>query len=144
VKRIACDSVGDQRRKAVQIVTSCPGYIRRTAAALPGAAFWRAPAHGADIEPRAYSNAPVGMNFLIVGYAYSDGGLSTDPASPLQDARLKISTGLLAYARTLNLWGKSGKIDIVMPYSDLSGTATFKGEPAERQVTGFTTRLQLR
>jgi hypothetical protein len=96
-----------------------------------------APARAADIEPRAYSNAPVGLNFLILGYAYSEGGLSTDPASPLQEAKLNISTGALAYARTLNLWGKSGKIDVIVPYSDLSGTATFKGEPVERKVTGF-------
>jgi hypothetical protein len=27
-----------------------------------------------EIEPRSYSNAPVGMNFLIAGYAYSRGG----------------------------------------------------------------------
>ena len=86
-----------------------------------------APARAAEIEPRAYLNTPVGMNFVIAGYVYSEGGLSTDPASPLQDAKLKINTGLFAYARTLNLWGKSGKIDVVLPYSDLSGTATGQG-----------------
>lgn len=94
-------------------------------------------AQAAEIEPRAYSNAPVGMNFLIVGYAYSDGGLSTDPAAPLQDAKLYISTGLLAYARALNLWGKSGKIDIITAFSDLSGNAMFNGAPRERQITGL-------
>lgn len=124
----------------MKIVTPMlPEFIRRTAALLCLATglLAAAPAQAAEIEPRAYMNAPVGMNFLIAGYVYTDGGLSTDPSSPLQDTSLKISTGLLAYARTLNLWGKSGKIDVVVPYSDLSGTATFKGEPAERQVTGF-------
>jgi hypothetical protein len=95
------------------------------------------PASAAEIEPRAYSNAPVGMNFLITGYVYTEGGLSTDPASPLQDAELTINTALVAYARALDLWGKSGKIDIIAAYSGLSGDASFKGEPVEREVTGF-------
>ena len=96
-----------------------------------------APARAADIEPRAYSNAPIGLNFLIAGYGYSEGGLSTDPSSPIQDAKLQISTGVLAYARTLDLWGKSGKIDVVVPYSDLAGTALVNGNPAERNVSGL-------
>jgi hypothetical protein len=33
-----------------------------------------------DIEPRAYSNAPVGMNFLVAAYGYSEGGVSFDPS----------------------------------------------------------------
>ena len=32
------------------------------------------PARAQDIEPRAYSNAPVGVNFLIAGYVYTRGG----------------------------------------------------------------------
>ena len=95
------------------------------------------PARAAEIEPRAYLNTPVGMNFVIAGYVYSQGGLSTDPASPLQDANISINTGLFAYARALSIFGRSGKIDVVAPYSDLSGSATFRGEPAERQVSGL-------
>jgi hypothetical protein len=26
-----------------------------------------------DAEPRAYANAPVGLNFLLAGYAYTQG-----------------------------------------------------------------------
>jgi hypothetical protein len=33
-----------------------------------------------DIEPRAYSNAPVGVNFLITGHVYTKGGLAFDPS----------------------------------------------------------------
>ena len=36
-------------------------------------------AYAQDLEPRAYANAPVGLNFLIAGYAYSSGGVATDP-----------------------------------------------------------------
>ena len=96
-----------------------------------------AQAGGGEIEPRSYSNAPVEINFLIGGYSYSEGGLSTAASSPIRDADLKIHTGILAYARTLDVWGKSGKFDVILPYSDLSGSAMVAGEPRERNVSGL-------
>jgi len=95
------------------------------------------PVHAAELEPRAYANAPVGLNFLIAGFVNSEGGLSTDPASPIQDAHLSINTEILAYARSLDVWGNSGKFDVIMPYSQLSGTALVAGQAAERQVSGL-------
>jgi hypothetical protein len=95
------------------------------------------PAHAGDIEPRAYVNTPVGINFLLAGYVYSDGGLSTTGSSPLKDAEVTMNTALLAYARSLDVWGKSGKIDIILPYSGLDGTAMVNGQPGERKVSGL-------
>jgi len=96
-----------------------------------------ATARAQDIEPRAYSNAPVGVNFLIAGYVFTRGGLSTDPAVPITDAKLNTSNAVLAYARVLDLWGKTGKSDAIVPYTRLFGAANFQGEPVERAVTGF-------
>lgn len=96
-----------------------------------------AKANAGEIEPRAYVNTPTGVNFLLTGYAYSDGGLSTEASSPVQDAHVAMHTVVLAYARSLNVWGKSGKIDVILPYSDLSGTATVAGLPRERNVSGL-------
>ena len=90
-----------------------------------------------DIEPRAYSNAPVGVNFLIAGYAYTRGGLSFDSAVPITNAHLDTSNAVLAYARVLDLWGMSGKVDAIVPYTWLSGTADYQGQPVERTVSGF-------
>jgi outer membrane putative beta-barrel porin/alpha-amylase len=94
-------------------------------------------AHAQDIEPRSYSNAPVGVNFLIGGYAYTRGGLSSDPALPITDAHLRTSNAVLGYARALDLWGMSGKFDAIVPYSWLSGTAQNAGELVQRDVNGF-------
>jgi hypothetical protein len=38
-----------------------------------------------DLEPRACSNLPIGLNFLLGGYGYSTGGLATDSALPIRD-----------------------------------------------------------
>ena len=94
-------------------------------------------AHAGEIEPRAYANTPVGINFLLAGYAYTDGGLSTAGSSPIKDAELKMNTGILAYARTLDVGGNSGKFDAILPYSQLSGNAMLDGQPRERDVSGF-------
>ena len=96
-----------------------------------------AQAGAGEIEPRAYGNTPVGVNFLIVGYAHSEGGLSTAAASPIKDAELRMETGVLAYARSLEMWGNPWKFDVIVPYSDLSGKAMVAGEQKERNVSGF-------
>lgn len=94
-------------------------------------------ARSQDIEPRTYSNAPIGVSFLIAGYAYTRGGIAFDSALPVSDPEIATSNALLAYARVLDLWGKSGKIDLILPYSWLSGSVTYAGETLERTVDGF-------
>jgi hypothetical protein len=94
-------------------------------------------AHAQDIEPRAYSNAPIGVNFVIVGGVETRGGLSTDPSIALTDAHLKTSNLVLAYARVLDLGGKSGKFDMIVPYTRIDGTAHYQGDPVAREITGF-------
>jgi hypothetical protein len=94
-------------------------------------------AHAQDIEPRAYANAPVGVNFLIGGYAYTDGGLSVDSSVPISDPRLSMSNAVVGYARVLDFWGKSAKFDVVAPFSWLSGSADYDGQTIRRSVSGF-------
>jgi hypothetical protein len=89
-----------------------------------------------ELEPRAYSNLPMRLNFLATGYAHSQGGLSTDPSLPLTDAHLKVDTALVAYVRGIDFWGNSGKVDVIVPYSHLSGTALVAGLPKERDISG--------
>ncbi|HEX5093222.1 MAG TPA: transporter [Burkholderiales bacterium] len=94
-------------------------------------------ARGQQLEPRAYANTPVGMNFLVAGYAYSSGGLSTDPAQPLRNAHLGINTPFVAYAHAFDAWGKSAKFDTVFAGGCLDGTAEANGVPVSRDVCGL-------
>jgi hypothetical protein len=95
------------------------------------------PASAQELEPRAYTNTPVGLNFAVAGYAYSQGGVALDPSVPLTDASIRVDTAVFAYARSLDVAGLSGKFDIVLPYAWLSGSALYAGEPREREVAGF-------
>lgn len=94
-------------------------------------------ARAQDLEPRAYSNAPDGLNFLIVGYAHAEGGLVTDPAIPLENPHLEVPGAVVAYARTFGLWNRSAKVAVALPYAWLSGSADVNGVPQERVVDGF-------
>lgn len=89
-----------------------------------------------QLEPRAYANLPVGLNFLIAGYTYSSGGLATDPSLPLENAQLEVHAPLVAYARSFDAWGKSAKFDAVLAAGCLSGTAESNGVPVARDICG--------
>lgn len=90
-----------------------------------------------EIEPRAYSNIPLDVNFLIAGYGYSDGGLVTDPTLPLEDADVQTQTTAVGYAHAIEVRGQSGKIDVILPYAWLSGAGEFAGQTVRRTVNGF-------
>jgi len=90
-----------------------------------------------DLEPRAYSNVPVGLNFAIAGYSYSEGDVATDASVPLEDGEIDLHSALLAYARVFGLFGRSAKADVVVPYAWVSGSANFAGTPVSRRVDGL-------
>lgn len=98
----------------------------------------RSPVLAQTIEPRLFANAPVDLNFLIFGYAETNGGVVLDPSVPLEDAHIRIHAPVLGYARSLDIAGLSGQIQIAVPYAWLSGNALLPtGERKTREVDGF-------
>jgi hypothetical protein len=95
-------------------------------------------ARAQDIEPRAYSNAPIGVNFLGGGYAFTRGSLATDSSLPITNPHLTTSSAVLAYGHVFDLWGQSARVNVVAPYSWLGGNAVFAGQPIQRSVNGLT------
>jgi hypothetical protein len=90
-----------------------------------------------SMEPRAYANAPVGLNFLVVGYAYSTGGVALDPSIPLENGQARVHAFPLAYVRSLDVFGNAGSISLVLPVAQLSGSATLNGVEAAREISGI-------
>src|SRR5258708_34920247 len=89
-----------------------------------------------SLEPRSYVNTPVGINFLLAGYGYTQGNVAFDAASPIKDAKVHVDSGILGYARSLDVWGLSGKFAAVLPVAKVSGSAKLAGEERDRKVTG--------
>jgi hypothetical protein len=124
--------------KLLCVLTMRQAVMALTVCALIAIAF---NARAQDIEPRAYSNVPVGINFLAAGYAHTQGGLPSDPALPITNANLNTSSAVLGYARALDLRGKSGLFEVLVPYVWLSGSADFEGKTVPRVVNGFANPL---
>jgi hypothetical protein len=77
-----------------------------------------------DLEPRSLSPAPVGMSFALLGYGYSIGNIVLDQALPLEGTEARVHTVSAAYARSIDLFGLSGRVTAVVPLA----TSTWSGE----------------
>jgi outer membrane putative beta-barrel porin/alpha-amylase len=94
-------------------------------------------AEAQELEPRAYANSPIGLNFLILGYGYTKGDVALDSSAPIEDGKIAVNSVVLAYARSLDVFGRTAKLDVVLPYAWLSGSATVAGKPVDREVSGL-------
>jgi hypothetical protein len=106
--------------------------------ALVLAAWPFAGALAQDLEPRLYTNVPVGFNFLGAGYGYSEGNVLFDPAVALENAEIEIDGPVLGYGRSIGLGRFSAKVDGAIARVCLDGSADFEGERVTRDVCGWT------
>jgi hypothetical protein len=74
-----------------------------------------------EMEPRAYSPAPVGTQFVVVSYGYQSGDVLLDAALPLTDVSIKLNAGTFGYGRTFSLAGRQANAAVLFPY--IWGTA---------------------
>jgi hypothetical protein len=93
--------------------------------------------HAQDLEPRAYSNSPVGLNFAVAGYAYAQGDVLTDPSLPLENVTNNSHVGVFGYATTFRAFTQTGKFDFIIPYASLAAKGLVFGLPHSRFVNGF-------
>ncbi len=79
--------------------------------------------HAQELEPRAYSPNPVGVNFLVAGYVHSDGGVLFDPSLPFSDVEATLDAAAVGYGRTFGVFGRSANAALAVPYvtGDVSG-----------------------
>ena len=90
-----------------------------------------------QLEPRAYSNLPVGLNFLLAGYAYSQGDVVLDPSLPVANASAKVNSLVLGYLRSLDFRGNSGSIALVLPYAGVSASGDLEGQTSSVTRSGL-------
>jgi len=90
-----------------------------------------------QLEPRAYSNLPVGLNFLLAGCAYSQGDVLLDPSLPVANASAKVNSLVLGYLRSLDFRGNSGSIALVLPYAGVSASGDLEGQTSSVTRSGL-------
>jgi hypothetical protein len=87
-------------------------------------------AAGQEMEPRAYSPAPTGTQFVLLTYGHQSGDVLLDASLPLKDVNIKFNATSIGYGRTFNLAGRQANVAVLFPY--LWGTA--QGTVFEDQV----------
>ncbi len=82
---------------------------------------------GQELEPRAYSPNPVGINFVLGGISRSSGDVLFNPSLPLENVSARVKAGVIGYGRTFDWFGRLASAAIITPY--VVGTAS--GDVAE-------------
>ena len=82
-----------------------------------------------DLAPRAYLITPKGSNALTTSISYSTGTVFVDPSVPIEDSGVRFSTQAISYYRSLNVWGRSSNLTLLVPYAVGTVDATLLGVP---------------
>jgi hypothetical protein len=70
-----------------------------------------------ELEPRAFSPNPTGVNYVIVGFSRSSGGVLFDPSIPVTNVNAEFSAAVLGYGHTFGIFGRSATAALVTPYA---------------------------
>jgi len=106
--------------------------------ALLGCLACAAGVEAQELEPRAYSPAPVGVNFALLAGTRSTGEVLTDPSVPVQDVEAKLNAGVAGYGRTFGIFGHQASAVLAVPYiwGDVSGNVFEEARSVTRSGLG--------
>ena len=101
-------------------------------------------ARAQQLEPRAFSAAPVGLNIAALGYGYNTGDLLFGQDIPIEDASAKLNTLTGLYVRTIDFFGASAKLSAIVPFAWGTYRGRVTGIDTSTSRTGFADpRVQL-
>ena len=136
----------DPRRKrgaeAAALVDSSecasPGALIRSHAWGLAAVLLAAPARAQDMEPKAYSAAPVGMTFVVASATSSNGSVVLDPTLPITDIDADVDALVLAVGRSFDFFGDLAVVTMALPYvvADVTGQVLEQGAATSRSGLG--------
>lgn len=69
-----------------------------------------------ELEPRSYSPAPVGTNFVVINYGRATGSVVLDPTIPVTNASAKFDSTTLGYSHVFGFLGRQASISLGVPY----------------------------
>ena len=81
-----------------------------------------------DLEPRVYANLPKGVIALAANYAHTSGNVVTDPSLPITDLSVTGTNFTGGAMTTFGLGGKLARVQVILPYMDLTGNLKVSGQ----------------
>jgi Putative MetA-pathway of phenol degradation len=70
-----------------------------------------------DLDPRAYMRLPLKTTTVFTGFAFSHGGVVTDPTLPIKNIEANVQASSIGVSRIFNFFGLSSQALVVVPYS---------------------------
>jgi Putative MetA-pathway of phenol degradation len=98
---------------------------------------WTSGSNAQDLDPRAYSHVPKDGTVLVTGFAYSSGGVVTDPSIALEDLKASLQMPSLAGVRTFGFFGMTSQVLVALPYAFGQASAKINGQPESVSRNGF-------
>ncbi len=89
------------------------------------------------IEPRRWSNLPIGADYGGVGYAYTSGDILLNPALRIENMEFELHTYAAKYIRSFELLGCATRVEISQPYQTGEWTGLLDGIPAKATRSGW-------
>lgn len=91
-----------------------------------------------ELEPRAYSPAPVGTNFIGLAYSRLSGQVLVDPSLPITDVQTQINSVSLGYVHVFGFAGRAVSFGLLAPFvsGDVSGKVFDAPNQVHRSGTG--------
>ncbi len=110
------------------------GLTRMTAAVLLASLCAGGRVTAQELEPKAYSASPVGLNFLVAGIGRSTGSVVFDPTLPFRDVDARVGALVLGAGRTFDFFGKLALVSAALPVSRAKVTGRVGDDPTIQSV----------
>lgn len=78
-----------------------------------------------EIEARTYSNAPIGINFISAGIVQA------------KTSNYRLTTEVMSMTHIFDAGGQSGKVTLVLPYAQFSGSKKMSGQTIISSTEGL-------
>ena len=90
-----------------------------------------------ELEPRAYANLPKDLNAIALLYGVSRGNVIADPSLPIADFKVTAQTLGLGYVRTFAFAKRLARVQLLTPFTDLTGKLKLNGVDTSGARVGF-------
>ncbi|HEX2495150.1 MAG TPA: transporter [Steroidobacter sp.] len=90
-----------------------------------------------ELEPRAYSPNPIGLNFFGIGFVRTSGGVLVDPSLPVSNVDARLNSAVLGYGRTFSVFHRSASAAVAVPYVEGEVAGDVGENRREVQRSGF-------
>lgn len=90
-----------------------------------------------ELEPRALTNTPIGVNAVLIATGLLYGNVLLDPAVPIEGGTADLWTVAGGYIRSVGLFGMGGKLSVIIPFAAGTWSGQLGGVDTSTSRSGF-------